>query len=246
MSAESSSFHAWFYDRSPQMQETNFANSTISYYNKGSVLGLLLDLEIRGHTRGEKSLDDLLRLLYQQFDQAPAEGYYGPGHGYREEDILAAASQVAGSDLRTWFARFVQGTDELPYAETLARAGLRLRVAVAPGSPPSLGVLTQRLDRGLRITAVRPGQAADRAGLATGDILLAVDNLSLATVELNDRLKIYPPGAEVPFTVERFGREQLVTVTLDPPPLNIYALEDLPGATAEQKDIRKAWLAPGK
>jgi len=246
MSAESSSFHAWFYDRSPQMQETNFANSTISYYNKGSVLGLLLDLEIRGHTRGEKSLDDLLRLLYQQFDQAPAEGYYGPGHGYREEDILAAASQVAGSDLRTWFARFVQGTDELPYAETLARAGLRLRVAVAPGSPPSLGVLTQRLDRGLRITAVRPGQAADRAGLATGDILLAVDNLSLATVELNNRLKIYPPGAEVPFTVERFGREQLVTVTLDPPPLNIYALEDLPGATAEQKDIRKAWLAPTK
>jgi predicted metalloprotease with PDZ domain len=246
MSAESSSFHAWFYDRSPQMQETNFANSTISYYNKGAVLGLLLDLEIRGRSGGTKTLDDLLRLLYEQFHQAPAESYYGPGYGYREEDILAAASKVAGSDLRNWFARFVQGTDELPYAETLARAGLRLRAAVARGSPPSLGVLIQRLDRGLRITAVRPGQAADRAGLAVGDILLAVDTLSLATTELNDRLKIYPPGAEVPFTVERRGREEFINVTLDPPPPNLYALEDLPGATAEQKEIRKAWLASGK
>jgi len=246
MSAESSSFHAWFYDRSPQMQETNFANTTFSYYNRGAVLGVLLDLEIRGRTRGEKSLDDVLRLMYRDFYQAPAESYYGPGRGYKEEDILAAVNAVTGSDFHPWFARYIQGTDELPYSDVLAQAGLRLRVAVAPKSPPSLGVLTQRLDRGLRLAAVRPGEAADRAGLSRDDLLLAVDEQSLATADLEDRLKIYPPGAEVPFTVERFGREERVNVTLDPPPPNIYAIENLPGATSEQVRVRSGWLAVGK
>ena len=246
MSAESSSFHAWFYDRVPQMQETNFANTTFSYYNKGAVLGMLLDLEIRGRTRGEKSLDDVLRLMYRDFYQAPAESYYGPGRGYQEEDILAAANAATGSDFRPWFARYIQGVDELPYAEALARAGLRLRVGVAPKSPPSLGVLTQRLDRGLRIAAVRPGEAADRAGLSRDDLLLAVDEQSLATADLDDRLTVYAPGAEVPFTVERFGQEMRVNVTLDPPPPNIYAIENLPSATSEQINVRNGWLAAGK
>ena len=66
MSAESSSFNAWFFDRSPQMQETNFANTTISYYNKGALLGMLLDLEIRSRTHGRKSLLDLMRFMYEQ------------------------------------------------------------------------------------------------------------------------------------------------------------------------------------
>ena len=79
MSAESSSFHAWFYDRAPQMQETNFANSTISYYNKGALLGMLLDLEIQSRTQGAKSLLDALSLLYHKFYEAPQATYYGPG-----------------------------------------------------------------------------------------------------------------------------------------------------------------------
>ena len=117
---------------------------------------------------------------------------------------------------------------------------------VAPKLPPSLGVLTQRQDRGLRIAAVRPGEAADRAGLSRDDLLLAVDEQSLATADLDERLKIYPPGAEVPFTVERFGREQRLNVTLDPPPPNIYAIEDLPGATSEQVRVRDGWLTAGR
>ena len=80
MSAESSSFHAWFYDRSPQMQETNFANSTISYYNKGALLGMLLDLEMLSRTQGAKSLLDVLSSLYHKFYETPPATYYGPGH----------------------------------------------------------------------------------------------------------------------------------------------------------------------
>ena len=244
MSAESSSFHAWFYDRSPQMQETNFANTTISYYNKGAVLGMLLDLEIRARTGGQKSLDDVLLAMYRRFYAAPAADYYGPGQGYKSEDILQAVNAVAGSDFTTFFEHYVRGTEPLPYAPTLASAGLQLRVSTSADSAPSLGVLTQRLDRGLQIVAVWPGRAADRGGLSRDDILLAVDELSLATAELKDRLKIYPPGAEVPFSVERHGRQERISVILDPPIPYEYSIEALPAATAQQLSIRNGWLGP--
>jgi predicted metalloprotease with PDZ domain len=250
MSAESSSFQAWFYDRSPQTQETNFANSTISYYNKGLLLGMLLDLEIRSRTEGEKSLDDLLRTMYQKFYEGTgreaagtARTYYAPGRGYEEKDILTSANEVlgAGGGLDSFFDSYVRGTDPLPYAQTLALAGLALRAEVRSAAAPSLGVLTRREDRGVRIVAVRPGGVADRAGLARDDLLVAVDELSLAT-ELDERLGMYRPGASVSFTVERHGKQERIFVTLGPAAADIYSLEDLPGASAQQVRIRNGWL----
>ena len=242
MSAESSSFHAWFYDRSPQMQQTNFSNATISYYSKGLLLGMLLDLEIRARTGGQKSLDDVLRLMYHRFYEAAPASYYGPGCGYEEKDILEAVNAVAGSDFASFFARYVRGTKALAYDSTLALAGLKLRVTVKAGAPPDLGVIAESVATGVRLMVVRPGGAADRAGLSRDDLLIAVDELSLATEELASRLKMYPPGAEVPFTVERHGRRQRITVKLDPPLATEYSIEKLSGATPEQIDIRNRWL----
>jgi predicted metalloprotease with PDZ domain len=245
MSAESSSFHAWFYDRAPQMQETNFANSTISYYNKGALLAMLLDLEIRSRTHGQKSLDDVMRFLYHNFYQAPAATNYGPGRGYEEKDLLDAANTVTGGDFTEFFEKFVHGIAPLPYTETLALAGLELKVSTAPGAGPSIGVSTQAEDIGLRITSVRPGSAADRGGLSADDLLVSVDELSLALTSLRDRLKIYPPGAEVPFTIERHALRERITVKLDPPPRDHYSIEEMSAATGEQKTIRDGWLAVG-
>ena len=120
--------------------------------------------------------------------------------------------------------------------------GLQLRVGVAPGAAPSLGVLVQPDNRGARIAAVRPGGAAERAELSRDDLLIAVDDQSLATEELQNRLKIYPPGSKVPFTVERHGRREIITVTLDPPIPDQYAIEELPNATPQQINIRNAWM----
>jgi predicted metalloprotease with PDZ domain len=243
MSAESSSFHAWFYDRSPQMQETNFANSTISYYNKGALLGLLLDLEIRSRTEGRKSLDDLMRLMYGRFYGAPQQTYYLPGYGYAESDILEALNEVSGSDFSDFFKSYVQGTDALSYSETLAKAGLELITTVPAGAPPSLGVLTTPAATGVEITDVLPGGAADRAGLSRDDLLVAVDNFSLATSSLEDRLKIYPPGADVPFTVQRHAEREILAVRLDPPVASQYTIEESPHATPEEVALRRGWLA---
>ena len=246
MSAESSSFHAWFYDRSPQMQETNFANTTVSYYNQGAVLGILLDLEIRARSGGQKSLDDVLVAMYRKFYDAPATSYFGSGRGYEEKDILETVNAVAGADLTSFFDRYIRGAEPFPYETAFASAGLRLRISTSPGSAPSLGVLTNRVDRGLMIVAVRPGGAADRGGLSRDDVLLAVDELPLAVDDLPDRLKMYPAGAVVPFTVERHGRERRIEVKLDPPFADRYSIEELPKAAVQQAMIRKAWLGNGK
>jgi len=243
VSAESSSFHAWFYDRSPQMQETNFANTTISYYNKGALLGLLLDLEIRSRTNGQQSLDDVMRWMYQKLYAAPAATYYLPGRGYQERDILDALNTVSGSDFGEFFARYVQGTAELPIAEELAKVGLKLNITVEAGAPPDLGILYQEADTGIRITAVRPGGAADRAGLSRDDLLTEVDTLSLANEELGTRLKMYHAGAEVPFTVERHACWMRITVKLDPPVADEYAIAGVPSATPAQVSLREGWLS---
>lgn len=251
MSAESSSFHAWFYDRSPQMQETNFANTTISYYNKGALLGMLLDLDIRARTQGRKSLDDVLRLMYQRFYADPAAqvaagksaaSYYAAGPGYAEKDILDALTAVAGGNFLPFFDRCVRGTGPLPYAETLAPAGLKLSITTQPGAPPSLGATVQPIDRGVRIIALEPGGAAERAGLSRDDVLVSVDELSLATEELRNRLRIYPPGAEVPFTVERHAQQIRIIVKLDPPVPDQYSIVEDPQATPEEVGIRNGWL----
>jgi predicted metalloprotease with PDZ domain len=242
MSVESSSFHAWFYDRSPQMQETNFANATISYYNKGTLLGMLLDLEMRSRTQGRKSLLDVMNLMYHKFYEVPATSYYAPGRGYEEADILAALDEVAGSDFAPFFERYVRGTEALPYDATLKLAGLELRAQAGPDAAPSLGVLVQPDDQGARIIAVEPGGAADRAGLSRDDLLVDVDDQSLATEDISVRLRPYPAGGKVPMTVQRYGRRETVTVTLDPPVRDQYSIMPLQSPTPEQTAIRDGWL----
>jgi predicted metalloprotease with PDZ domain len=243
MSAESSSFHAWFYDRSPQMQETNFANTTISYYNKGAVLGLLLDLEIRARSGGAKSLDDVFLALYRKFYATPAESYYLPGRGYTDDDVLAAASEAAGSDVTDFFNRITRSTEPLPYDKVLAAAGLELQVTTETGAPPALGVLVDRAPGGVRIKSVRPGSAAENAGLGRDDIITAVDGLSLETTTLADRLSIYTSKAEVLLTIQRRGREQRIVAQLDPPTADNYSIRLAPKPTPEQLAVRTGWLA---
>ncbi len=126
MSAEQSSYNAWFFDAVPLRQKTNFRNTNISYYNKGELLGWLLDLDIRAKTGGRKTLDDVMRLMWQRFWLGRTTSYYLQGHGYTVEDFRQAVETVAGSSYADFFRRYVAGVDELPYDDVLGRVGLRL------------------------------------------------------------------------------------------------------------------------
>jgi predicted metalloprotease with PDZ domain len=181
--------------------------------------------------------------MYHQFYQAPAVTYYGPGRGFEEKDVVQALDVITGTEFAPFFERYVSGTDALPYQEVLATAGLQLRTDTPPNAAPSVGVIAQPESRGTRIISIVPGGAADRAGLSRDDLLIDVDNQSLATEDLSVRIKPYPAGARIPITVERHGRRETITVTLDPPRSSLYSITNLPLATREQVATREAWLA---
>src|SRR6185295_9455739 len=159
MSAEEASFDAWIkYYR----QDENSVNSQVDYYDKGAILGLLLDLEIRKQSQGTKSLDDVMRYLYEEF--------FKKNRNYSPADFQKACELMAGSSLDSFFARYVMGRDELDYDAALAVAGLRLdRTLAADGSKASekasLGAdLAQEEDR-LLVKKVYAGAAGYEQGL---------------------------------------------------------------------------------
>jgi predicted metalloprotease with PDZ domain len=118
----------------------------VNYYNKGEVVGFLLDLEIRGATKNQKSLDDVMRYLW--------ENYYKKGRGYTNEDVEKAVSQIAGKSFSTFFARYVNGVDEIDYNAFLKNAGWKLE----PGD-------TAAQFRIVEIEGASNEQKAVRAGL---------------------------------------------------------------------------------
>lgn len=126
MSAEEASLSAWLMDRVPLRQQAMLHNSAVSYYTKGEALAWLLDLEVRARTSGEKTLDDVMRLLWQRFWNGATTSYYLQGHGYGDADVRQAFNDVTGSDFSDFFHRYVEGVEELPYGWTLGKVGLRL------------------------------------------------------------------------------------------------------------------------
>ncbi len=101
---------------------------TVNYYNKGQILGFLIDLEIRGATGGRKNFDDVVRRLY--------ETHYKQGRGYTNADVENAATSIAGRSFKEFFSRYVHGTEEIDYNIHLRNAGWRLK-SMDQGAPPS-------------------------------------------------------------------------------------------------------------
>lgn len=126
-SAVESSLLAPFIDRATHDQQTNTANTLVSYYPKGETIALTLDLLIRGRTKGRASLDDVMRRAYEEFYLKGArDSYYLKGRAYTVEEFERLASEVAGTDLSDFFRRHVHDTETLPYDEALGYVGLRL------------------------------------------------------------------------------------------------------------------------
>jgi predicted metalloprotease with PDZ domain len=184
--------------------------------------------------------------MYRKFYESPATSYYLHGRGYTDADILKAVNQVSGADFAPFFQKYVAGTDPLPYNETLAKAGLTLHIATSHNAPPSLGALVEPVDTGDKIISVVPGSAADRAGLSCDDILISVDDQSLATDTLDNRLGIYPAGAKVLLEVQRRETRRFIYVQLDPPQPDEYSITEAPDATEDQIKVRQGWLEGGQ
>jgi predicted metalloprotease with PDZ domain len=242
MSAEESSLSAPFIDDAPQSQQTNLANTSISYYPKGELLGLVLDLLIRGKTKGKASLDEVMRRMYEEFYLKSANSsYYLRGRGYTNEDFEQMVSHVAGADMTDFFKRYVRGVEMPPYEEAFAQVGLRF--VRTPRAPVALGVTGDENENvNFTIAAIRPDSPAADAGLETGDVIASIGGTKLTPTNFLKTLERYKPGDRVQLSVVRNKHPFMTTVTLSPPQIFDYRIEDNPNASAEAKALRAAWL----
>jgi predicted metalloprotease with PDZ domain len=226
---ESASFDAWIRLYRPN---ENSANTSISYYTKGSVIGFLLDARIRRLTSGAKSLDDVMVLAYKR---------YGGLRGFTPEEFRRTASEVAGSDLSAWFKDALETTKELDYSEMLDYYGLRFRPPASDKSIVTGATVSAGTER-IVVTRIQRDTPAWTAGLNVNDEIIAVNDYRLRPGQWPARLDYYKDHKQVKLLIAR--RDLLMTIdlpiALETPPS--WTLEAAPNATAEQKARLKALL----
>ena len=227
-----SSFDAWnkFYK-----QDANAPNAIVSYYAKGALVSLCLDAEIRRATNNEKSLDDLMQLLWQQWLQT------GKGLGEREPEQLA--SKIAGTDLSAFFQHALYTTDALPLEQSLQYLGVEMQWRARKSTSDSGGGkegIDENIDalpwlganvNGSVVTHVFAGMAAEQAGLAPGDTLVAIDRLTIDGDDVPDLLKRHANSKNVMVHYSRHGvlRESVLPIMGAPvDTCSLKAIKDQP------------------
>ena len=243
MSAEASSMAAPFIDAALHRQRTNLQNTSLSYYLKGELIALNLDLLIRGWTKNQRSLDDVMRRAYDEFYvKSPNASYYLKGRGYSIEDFARVVSEIAGRDMTDWFAKYVRGVEPLPYDEALAAAGLRL-VRTPSNQPYTAGIAVDPAERQpFRLGSIQTDSPAERGGLQQGDVLLTIGGSSVSRDNWFSVLNRHKQGDRIPVTVRRFRQTVELNIQLGPPEMYDYRIEEIPNASAEEKAIRAKWL----
>jgi predicted metalloprotease with PDZ domain len=244
--AAESSFDAWIkYYR----QDENSPNAIVSYYAKGALIALALDLTLR--SRSKRSLDDVMMALWVRFGQT--------GIGMTEDDMERVAGELSGLDLREFFDQAVRGTGDLPLAELLATIGIDMQLRPAESSADKGGkqaskdaaALARRGTLGARIRSegndavlshVFDKGAAQAACLSAGDVLIAANGLRLTASNWESLLGRYAPGERM--ELQAFRRDELmrfdVTLQAPPPDTAVLSFNAKPGKSARK--LRSNWL----
>lgn len=234
------SFDAWIKFYRP---DENSPNAVISYYAKGAVVALALDLTLRSMRRG--SLDDAMRALWERYGKT--------GIGVPEDAIERLVCEQAGDKMHAFFDRYVNGTEDPPLETLLAAFGVdwHLRPATGAndrGGKPADATMPRasfgaKVASDLRLVHVYTGGAAERAGLAPNDVLVALDGTRASVEALTSLLKRRAPGERI--SAHAFRRDELIVVDveLQSPPLDTCHLSLQPAAPDSAVGLRDAWLA---
>lgn len=246
--AESASFDAWIKHYRP---DENSVNTALSYYLRGDLLGMLLDIEIRTRTKGTKTLDDVMRLLNEK--------YALPKPGFTDVELQTAFEQVAGGDLTDFFNRYVSGNQEIDFNAWFNQLGLQLTKGYQNNTPyaesktdkpGTLGMRTRAQGDRVIVANVPAGLPAYQGGVNANDELVAIDGRRIDASNTGERGDMLPPalnavraGQRVTLTV--FRRERLLNIELTAAvkPFDRYTIAELKEAPDGQKALRKAWLS---
>ena len=228
-SLEYSSFDAWIkYYR----QDENSMNNQISYYDKGELVNMMLDLKIREASNGTKSLDDVMRALYNDF--------YKKGKNYTPADYQHLAEVAAGVSLDDFFSKYVRGTAEVDWNSFLN--GIGLEIKKSGGGKPYLGAQLTEANGSLTVRAIPAGSPAYEQGLNTGDQIVAVDGYRATNSFLSTRMANKKVGDKIKLTIFRFDKLRDIEITLGADPQKMYSISQLANPTAEQQTLEKQYL----
>ncbi|NTE03449.1 M61 family metallopeptidase [Agrobacterium tumefaciens] len=244
-SAASSSYDAWIIGYRPN---ENSRNNSISYYNKGEVVGILMDLEIINATKGAKSLDDVMKAMYLQCKTLK--------RGYTDAEFKAMVEKVAGISFTNFWAKYVNGVDDVEYQKYFKLAGVDVTTENATPEKPVSGVNGQLTNAGtISVTSIARNSAAWDAGLNVNDEIISLDDksindalesiklrsaaLSLEVLPLVTKKKI---GDVLKLKVMRDGLEKEISLTLKENPNVRLKATISENATPEQKAVFAKWL----
>jgi predicted metalloprotease with PDZ domain len=244
-SVADSSFDAWtkFYK-----QDANAANSIVSYYAKGSLIALVLDLKLRTETEGKVSLDDVMEECWKRWGET--------GEGMPEKGFEDVCEEVSGIGLGDFFDATVRGTGELPLESMLAGHGVEMHLRAATGrkdkggkpakkaepAGPWIGANLEARDGKLAFTVVHNGGPAEKAGVAPGDVAVALDGFALTLSNCDRRMRSYRDGDTLELVLFRGDELITTTVELAARPENTCYLTLALDADGDARSRRDAWL----
>jgi len=230
-SVEDASWDAWIKGYRP---DENSVNNQISYYDKGEILGMMLDVEIRTKSAGKGSLDDVLKYLFDEF--------FKKGRNYTPTDFQKAAELAAGGSLDDFFSKYVRGKAEIDYNSILAGVGLKLTRTEPNKDRAYIGAELGEQNGRLMVQSVPMGTPAYEQGLNYNDQILAIDGYRASQSFLTSYLGNKKPGDKVKLTIFRFDRMQDINFTLGPNTRSVYEFAPVENPTAQQRLLYRQYL----
>ncbi len=210
-------------------------NSFYSFYTAGNVLGLVLDMEVRGRTRNRQSLDDVIRYLYQN--------YAARDRGVPENGFQKALETITNGTFQPFFDDHVYGTKPIDYDRYLYHAGYTLEEGIDSKKPEAqLGIDFSGDQETVRISSVLPGGGAYLAGLDIDDVIIAIDEKKATLKNMTGLLKAYAPGETVEVLVFRRDRLASFDVVLQGGGNKTYTLKRMDNTNPLQNQTRRDWL----
>ncbi len=226
-----SSFDAWI---KAYRTNENSINSGISYYDKGAVIAMLLDLEIINNSKGKQSLDNVMKYMYDTY-------YKTKKHGYTDIEFKSGLEKFTGTNLDDFYKKYIYGLSPIDYNKYLNYAGYKLIDEFAASNDATLGATIVDKNGKNIVTNVLRGSAGWIDGINVNDELESINGLPVINVAtiMNGR----KPGDKISIVVNRDGIPVTLAVTLLRNAKAAYKIEALPDASPQQVEVRKKWLA---
>ena len=225
-----SSFDTWIKLYRP---DANTHNNQISYYLKGELVSMLLDLLIRSKTNNLRSLDRVMQIMWERFGKSET--------GFSEAELHEVIESVAGIDLSTFWNNYLYGTKELDYNYYLEPFGLELRTARQ--DIPFIGMTLKSKNGIAEIEKVEFGSPAQKAGISAGDMLLAIAGIRVTAETFSDRLRDFAAGDAITLTIFQQDLLKTVEVILQEPITNHFEITQIANASANQELNLRMWLS---